>query len=116
MGEVKFSIKMDEDKKALLEALGKDNYRNLTGEINFAVDFYIKHLKSTGDTFIKMSSSTQTAIIDTYPEPTSIQENLKESSSPKCHPVAPTGTQKNLVAPTGIKLNTGSFTDEVEDI
>lgn len=60
MAEVKFSIKMEESKKAQLEAVAKENYRNLTGEINFAIDFYLNHIRATGATFIQIApSSTQ---------------------------------------------------------
>lgn len=93
MAEVKFSIKMDTEKKALMESLSKDNYRTLAGEINFAVDFYLNHLRETGATFIQLApSSTQR------------------------HPVESKGIQQSPQEPTEVKLNINSFDEEIDDL
>lgn len=56
MATVTFSIKIDADKKKLLESIAKSNYRSLSGEINMALDLYIKQV-TTGGTFIQMPVS-----------------------------------------------------------
>lgn len=53
MATVTFSIKIDADKKKLLESIAKSNYRSLSGEINMALDLYIKQV-TTGGTFVQM--------------------------------------------------------------
>ena len=56
MATVTFSIKIDADKKKLLESIAKSNYRSLSGEINMALDLYIKQM-TTGGTFGQMPVS-----------------------------------------------------------
>ena len=56
MAKVTFSIKIDADKKKLLESIAKSNYRSLSGEINMALDLYIKQV-TTGGTFVQMPVS-----------------------------------------------------------
>ena len=56
MATVTFSIKIDADKKKLLESMAKSNYRSLSGEINMALDLYIKQM-TTGGTFGQMPVS-----------------------------------------------------------
>ena len=56
MATVTFSIKIDADKKKLLESIAKSNYRSLSGEINMALDLYIKQV-TTGGTFGQMPVS-----------------------------------------------------------
>ena len=53
MAKVTFSIKIDADKKKLLESIAKSNYRSLSGEINMALDLYIKQV-TTGGAFVQM--------------------------------------------------------------
>lgn len=53
MATVTFSIKIDADKKKLLESIAKSNYRSLSGEINMALDLYIKQV-TTGGAFVQM--------------------------------------------------------------
>lgn len=43
MALTKFSIQIDKAMKTKLEDMAKENYRSLNGEINKALDFYIKY-------------------------------------------------------------------------
>ena len=43
MGQVGFSIRIESDMKLKLEELASLNFRTLNGEINKALDFYIKY-------------------------------------------------------------------------
>ena len=45
---VTFSIKIDAEKRKILESMAKSNYRSLNGEINMALDLYIKQVIAGG--------------------------------------------------------------------
>lgn len=51
-----FSVKIDAEKRRILEDMAKSNYRSLGGEINMAIDLYLSHL-AKGGTFIQVPVS-----------------------------------------------------------
>ncbi len=73
MAAVTFSIKIDAEKKKLLESMAKSNYRSLSGEINMALDLYIKQV-TTGGSFVQVPVGMPTAPV--------VQEQEEKENTP----------------------------------
>ena len=95
----RFTASLDKELKKKLEEVAKSNYRKLNGELNVAVEFYLKY----GVTKVEFCESKDEVVIDKTTIHNAINEPNKEEIEPNKPDPAPPVEKKNKtkLAPLG---------------
>lgn len=94
----RFTASLDVELKKKLEEVAESNYRKLNGELNVAVEFYLKY----GVSKVEFSAEKEEVQIDEAPVEEVQNEEIKEEVVEVKEPIsAPAKKNKTKLAPLG---------------
>lgn len=84
MAQERFTASLDADLKKRLEEVGQKNFRKLNGELNIAVEFYLKHAVSEISFVAEKDTTSKEVIMDKPANPsiTPYQEVSERQGDP----------------------------------